>query len=73
MSEQKQIEQVIVKEKSEIAALLTHAPLTTGNESKKAKRVNKEQQRHQHVVGQLEQNIDKVLKILNKTQYVENV
>jgi hypothetical protein len=43
MSEQKQIEQVIVKEKSEIAALLTHAPWTTGNESKKAKRVNKEQ------------------------------
>lgn len=27
----------------------------------------------QHIVGQLEQNIDKVLKILTKTQYVENV
>lgn len=29
--------------------------------------------RHMHTVGQLEQNIDKVLKILTKTQFNEKV
>ena len=73
MSEQEVVIPVL-KEKSEIASLLTHADLKTEVSEKQAisKKFPKEK-RHQHVVGQLEQNIDKVLKIVTKTQFNEQV
>ena len=51
MSEQKQTA-AVVKDKTEIAALLTN-PSVSGEESKKLKRLT-EKPRHQHIVGQLE-------------------
>ena len=68
MSEQ----ELVLKEKSEIASLLTHTDLKTETSEKPSRKFPKEK-RHQHVVGQLEQNIDKVLKIVTKTQFNEQV
>jgi|LauGreDrversion4_2_1035121.scaffolds.fasta_scaffold121278_1 hypothetical protein len=63
----------VLKEKSEIASLLTHTDLNTQETREKPSRKFPQENRHQHIVGQLEQNIDKVLKILTKTQFNEQI